>query len=102
MKLRSLLVQDLGKLEKLNEKVNETLKLLCLISLCVKCLNINEKFNDEYLLVKAQSNALLNRFKINHNLSYTLEAMSSFTSDLKVAENYSGSCYPVILRADNN
>lgn len=33
---------------------------------------------------------------------YTLEAMASFTYSLNVAENYSGSCYSVVLRVTGN
>ena len=33
---------------------------------------------------------------------YTLEAMASFTYSLNIAENYSGSCYSVVLRVTGN
>ncbi|MEL7035892.1 MAG: ADP-ribosyltransferase domain-containing protein [Cyanobacteria bacterium J06592_8] len=33
---------------------------------------------------------------------YTLEAMASFTCSPSVAENYSGSCYSVVLRVQGN
>ncbi|KKD39481.1 MAG: ADP-ribosyltransferase [Limnoraphis robusta] len=40
--------------------------------------------------------------KIQQPEGYTLEAMASFTFSLNVAENYSGSCYSVVLRVKGN
>ena len=33
---------------------------------------------------------------------YTLDSVTSFTSDPKIAETYSGHCYPVVIRVKHN
>ncbi|MGK7928987.1 MAG: ADP-ribosyltransferase [Spirulina sp.] len=40
--------------------------------------------------------------KLEENGSYTLEAISSFTSDIEVAKVYAGKRYPVLLRVREN